>query len=136
MRYIDLHTHSTASDGSYAPAELVFYGKERGLSAMALTDHDTVAGLKEALEAGRACGLEVIPGVEITAVVEDCDVHIVGLFIELDHSAIQQQLKLFAEGRNYRNQAIIEKLQTAGYKISSVDFEPYRDRTITRGHIA
>ena len=136
MKYIDLHTHSTASDGSYAPAELVFYGKERGLSAMALTDHDTVAGLKEALEAGRACGLEVIPGVEITAVVEDCDVHIVGLFIEPDHSAIQQQLKLFAEGRNYRNQAIIEKLQAAGYNISSVDFEPYRDRTITRGHIA
>jgi len=103
---------------------------------MALTDHDTVAGLKEALEAGRDCGLEVIPGIEITTVVEDCDVHIVGLFIDPDHMAIQQQLKFFAESRNRRNQAIIEKLRTAGCNISSVDFEPYRDRIITRGHIA
>ena len=65
-KYIDLHTHSTASDGSMTPAELVRHAHENGLSAVALTDHDTVAGLEEALEEGARTGIEVIPGVEIS----------------------------------------------------------------------
>ena len=65
-KYIDLHTHSTTSDGSMTPAELVRHAYERGLSAVALTDHDTVAGVEDALEAGIKTGIEVIAGVEIS----------------------------------------------------------------------
>ena len=82
MKLVDLHTHSTASDGSYTPGELVRYAKEKGLSAIALTDHDTAEGLPEAIRAGEEAGLEVVPGAELTTVVDGCDVHIVGLCLD------------------------------------------------------
>ncbi|MBM4273018.1 MAG: PHP domain-containing protein, partial [Deltaproteobacteria bacterium] len=67
MNLIDLHTHSTASDGSYRPAEVVQLAKEGGLKAIALTDHDTIDGIPEAMAAGARWGVEIIPGVEISA---------------------------------------------------------------------
>ena len=67
MDYVDLHVHSSASDGSLSPRELVAEAKNKSLRAMALTDHDTTEGLDEALAAGASLGLEVIPGIEISA---------------------------------------------------------------------
>lgn len=78
---IDLHTHSTASDGSMTPSELVRHAKDAGLSAVAVSDHDTADGVREAMAAGRACGIEVIPAIELSAASET-ETHILGYFID------------------------------------------------------
>ena len=82
MNRIDLHVHSRESDGSYAPAELVSYALEKGLTAMALTDHDTVSGVAEAVRAAEGTELYVIPGVELSAEYQGRDIHILGLFLD------------------------------------------------------
>ena len=85
MDYVDLHVHSAASDGSLSPRELVAEAKAQGMRAIALTDHDTIEGLEEALAAGADLGLEVIPGIEISADHEPGSMHILGLFIDHHH---------------------------------------------------
>ena len=86
---IDLHVHSTASDGTFTPTELVAEAKRCGLSAFALTDHDTVDGISEALAAGKASGLEVIPGVELSTEYNETEIHVVGLFIDPANTELQ-----------------------------------------------
>ena len=81
-RYTDLHTHSVASDGTKTPTELVLLAKEAGLTSIALTDHDTIDGLKEFKEAGETYGIETIPGIEFAAAYKNTELHIVGLFID------------------------------------------------------
>ena len=76
MNIVDLHVHSTKSDGSFTPTELVHYAIEKGLSAFALTDHDTTAGLAEAMDAAAGKSIEVIPGIEFSTEYEGKDVHI------------------------------------------------------------
>ena len=80
-RLCDLHTHTTASDGSFAPEESVRYAKQKGALALAVTDHDTIAGLGRAVAEGERIGQQVIPGIEITTKLESCEIHVVGLFI-------------------------------------------------------
>ena len=92
MKKIDLHAHTTASDGSYAPAALIRYAKEKGLSAIAVTDHDTVAGVDEAMAEGERMGIRVIPGVEFSTRMEDCDVHLVALFFNWKNKEFLQRL--------------------------------------------
>ena len=82
MNIVDLHVHSNKSDGSFTPAELVDYALEKGLSAFALTDHDTTDGIDEALAAARGTPLEVIPGIEFSMEYRGQDIHIVGLYID------------------------------------------------------
>ena len=82
MPFIDLHTHSNASDGTFAPAEVVRLAKAGGLKAFALTDHDTIDGLAEAMAAGEKFGIEVIPGVEVSARFPGGSMHILGLGID------------------------------------------------------
>ena len=77
-KLIDLHVHTTASDGSYSPSEVVKYAQEKGLAAIAITDHDTIAGNVEAIQTGRKIGLEVIPGVEISLSRNKGTVHLLG----------------------------------------------------------
>lgn len=136
MRVVDLHTHSTASDGTISPTRLVEYAKEKGLSAIALTDHDTVAGLDEARAAGARLGVEVIPGIELTTVVEGRDVHLVGLYIDPEHPAITRELEGMVQGRLRRNRNIIAQLRAAGLEIYKEDMAQFGDAIITRGHIA
>ena len=76
-----MHAHTTASDGSYTPAELIRYAREKGLAAIAVTDHDTMAGVEEAAAEGARLGIEVIPGVELSTRVDECDVHMISLFL-------------------------------------------------------
>ena len=71
MKIVDLHAHTTASDGSYTPTELVRYAKKKGLSAIAITDHDTIAGVEEAFIEGRKLGIRVIPGAELSTRMDD-----------------------------------------------------------------
>ena len=79
MGFVDLHTHSDASDGSFTPAHLVHLAKEAGLCAIALTDHDTTAGIADAVDAGKELGVEVIPGIEVSGNYEGHEIHILGL---------------------------------------------------------
>ena len=133
---VDLHTHSTASDGTFSPAELVRLAKDLGLQAVAITDHDTVAGVPEALKAGRELGIEVVPGIEISADYLDTGAHILGYFVDPDSPALQEVIDWFIAERVTRNQAIVDKLAAAGYPISIPELrEKFPNTMLGRPHI-
>ncbi|RLI50676.1 MAG: phosphoesterase [Candidatus Thorarchaeota archaeon] len=118
MELIDLHTHSTASDGSFNPEELVLLAKKTGLKAIALTDHDTVEGLDKFLETGKKINFETIPGVELSAYFEKGTLHILGYFLDYHNKTFLSRLKSFQEARAERNPKIIKKLQDLGIAIT------------------
>ena len=135
-KYIDLHTHTTASDGSMEPAELVRYAKYRGLAAVAITDHDTVDGLDEALAAGDEAGIEVIPGVEI-GVDFDTEMHILGYFPCRTHSKIADTLRALRKNREERNPKIVNKLNEMGFRITMDEVKKEaQGNVVGRPHIA
>jgi 3',5'-nucleoside bisphosphate phosphatase len=121
MANVDLHVHSSASDGSLSPREVVAAAKARGLRAIALTDHDTTDGLDEALDAGAAVGLEVIPGIEISADHEPGSMHILGLFIDHHYPPLDSQLQVLKQARADRNPQIIAKLRKLGLNLTMAD---------------
>lgn len=134
---IDLHVHSNASDGSFPPAEVVRYAKEGGLRAMALTDHDTVDGLPEAVAAGERLGVEVIPGVEISAQFPSGTMHILGLFVDYHNGLLDQRLAVLKQARIDRNPQIIEKLNALGIPITMARVEEISGGgQVGRPHIA
>lgn len=98
---IDLHTHTTCSDGSMTPAELVKHAKQSGLSAVAVSDHDTADGVKEAMETGRQIGIEVITAIELSAV-SDTETHILGYFIDPDSPALMKAVDYIRDVRTQR----------------------------------
>lgn len=117
-RYIDLHTHSTCSDGTLTPDELVKKAAGIGLAAVALTDHDTIAGLPEAIAAGEKYGIEVITGIEFS-VASDTELHMLGLNFSLDCPAIKAVIdKVMIENRTVRNRTVLQKLHEIGIEIS------------------
>lgn len=139
MKTIDLHTHSTASDGTLSPTELIDHAKEVGLSAIAVTDHDTVSGLQEAIDHGKKAhpDLEVVPGIEYSAVRNDKDVHIVGLYIDYENPAYKAELDEYMQSRISRNIMICEKLTKAGMPISYEELVTANPGiVITRAHIS
>ncbi|PIU54423.1 MAG: phosphoesterase [Deltaproteobacteria bacterium CG07_land_8_20_14_0_80_60_11] len=134
---IDLHVHSSASDGSYSPAEVVRLAKEGGLTAMALTDHDTVDGLPEAVAAGARLGLEVIPGVEISAQFPGGTMHILGLFVDYTNGRLDERLAVLKQARIDRNPQIINKLNALGIPITMARVEEISGGgQVGRPHIA
>lgn len=143
MKPVDLHTHSNKSDGTYTPAQLVDYAVSKGLSAVALTDHDTIDGLDkavshaEALYAAGQPSIEVVPGIEFSTEHDKKDVHIVGLYISYNDSAFREQLDAFVNSRINRNIKMCRNLQTAGIDIT---FDKLQARNpgavITRAHYA
>ncbi|MGA8573956.1 MAG: PHP domain-containing protein [Desulfobaccales bacterium] len=118
MELIDLHVHSNASDGTFAPAEVVRLGRDGGLKALALTDHDTIAGLAEAEAAGGVYGVEVIPGVEVSARFPGGTMHILGLDIEYGNGHLGERLAVLQKARMERNPQIIAKLNALGLSIT------------------
>ncbi|NBD26423.1 PHP domain-containing protein [Paenibacillus glycinis] len=114
----DLHTHTTASDGLQRPADNVAMAKSRGLAAIAITDHDTVDGIAEALEAGERLGITVVPGVEISTVAEGIDIHILGYYMAWDNAEWRGKLSRLQGSRELRNEMIIGKLNELGLAIS------------------
>jgi predicted metal-dependent phosphoesterase TrpH len=122
MDYIDLHTHTTASDGSFSPGELVRQADQAGLKAVAITDHDTIDGLGEALEAGQGLDMEVVPGVEISIEVGlKGGAHLVGLWVEQDHKSLLEGLERLQEARLQRNPRMLAKLNELGLPLSMED---------------
>jgi predicted metal-dependent phosphoesterase TrpH len=115
--FVDLHTHSTASDGARTPAEVVGAAKAVGLAALALTDHDTVAGVEPARAVGAQVGLRVIAGVELSAVEEDLETHILGLHLN-ELSVLEQRLSALREMRLNRAARIVERLNALGVSVT------------------
>ncbi len=139
-QHADLHTHTKASDGTCEPAENVRLAKEAGLAAVAITDHDTVAGVPAALAAAVSLGIEVIPGVEVSSVGRGQDIHVLGYFVPYEDTAFQERLVSLRETRHERNKLLIARLQELGIPITLENV--YRrkqgttDKNIGRPHIA
>ncbi len=136
-KIIDLHTHSTASDGSFTPTELAREAARAGVSAIALTDHDSVSGIAEITAAGEEYGLEVIAGVELSTEYEQEEIHVVGLFIDPGNEALLDQLQRFVDNRDNRNVQMIQNLSKAGFSITpEAVYEANPDSVVARPHIA
>lgn len=136
-RFVDLHTHTTASDGSDTPSELARKAAERGLAALAITDHDTVSGLDEAVEAGQQLGLEVIRGCELSVSSRYGEVHILGLWLPRDCAELETELSALRVKRDERNSRILERLQRVGVPLTQEDvLAESRGETVGRPHIA
>ncbi len=125
---IDLHAHSTASDGALTPTELITLAKAEGLSAVALTDHDTVAGLDEAAEAARERKIGFVPGIELEIDWDNGVFHLLGLGLKMWHGEAGEQLEQLLVFRKERNLRMIEKLRAGGIDIT------YDDLTAISGH--
>ena len=110
MNRIDLHVHSNCSDGTLTPTELVHHAKELGLTAFALTDHDTTAGLTEAVHAGLREGIDVVPGIEFSTEYRGKDIHILGYCFDYEAEDFQRRIREFADARDLRNRRMCEKL--------------------------
>lgn len=137
MKY-DLHLHTTASDGRLNPAALVELARARGLEIIAVTDHDSVGGISEALEeAGRGARITVIPGVEINTDLPSGELHILGYFIEYRDADLAQALRKIRDSRVGRAQKMVEKLRGLGMLIEwSRVQEMAHGESICRPHIA
>ena len=144
MKYIDLHVHSAYSDGSHTPTELVALASKAGLSAFALTDHDTLDGLAEASLACQTYNqshpdtpLELIPGVEISAAFRQKDIHILGLLIDPTSDTLQTALESARREREQRNDRMVENLRQAGLNIDLSAIQSSNPAAvITRAHFA
>ena len=135
MDTIDLHTHSTFSDGTFTPLQLVKYAEEKGLKAFAITDHDTTEGIKEAKSI--ETNVEVISGVEISTRYDKKEIHIVGLYVNENDADLNKQLKYYREKRVTRNFEILEKLNSLGVDSTIDDVkESCTGDVISRAHIA
>ena len=118
MSKVDLHLHSTVSDGRLSPAEVIRKSAEAGLTAISLTDHDTVDGIVPALEAAKTFPwLKVIPGVEISSYVPEGEIHVLGYFLDYSHPELQANLRRMRHSRQERAQGMIAKLKKLGLPI-------------------
>jgi 3',5'-nucleoside bisphosphate phosphatase len=118
---IDLHTHSTASDGTHSPADLVRRAAEAGLDVVALTDHDSMAGWAEASTAAVGFGVAVVPGMEISTTVDGTGVHLLGYLLDVTYPPLAAELALVLLGREGRLAAIIDRLNRSGIDITEQD---------------
>ena len=113
---IDLHVHTTESDGGCTPAEVVRLAHQKGLKAIAITDHDTVAGVRKASHAGHKLGVEIVPGVELSAKTERGILHILGYYVQAENPWLQRCLEALREEREDQFHELLEKLQASGVK--------------------
>ncbi|MBQ9336345.1 MAG: PHP domain-containing protein [Lentisphaeria bacterium] len=134
---IDFHTHSTASDGTDTPAQVVREAVKAGLSAVALTDHDTVSGLTEFLRAAEGLPITAVPGVEISTNLYNKEIHILGLFIDPVSAELLDFLENARRNRNDRNSLMLAKLNAIGYHITLEELqECAHGESIGRPHVA
>jgi predicted metal-dependent phosphoesterase TrpH len=137
MKRLDLHLHTTFSDGSLPPADVVKLAHNANVSALAITDHDTVDGIPEALTAGKDVGIEIIPGIEISSRWHGAEVHILGYFIDWKDSSLQERLARYRASRHARNPRIVEKLNELGIAITYAEVSALAGpASIGRPHIA
>lgn len=134
---IDLHTHSTASDGSDTPTLLVEHAAALGITSLALTDHDTLEGIEEARAAAAPAGIELIPGVELSLEWAKGGMHLVVLWLESGSGPLQDRLAAIQAGRTGRNARILERLRSFGFEITEQEIEEEAGGgSVGRPHIA
>ncbi|PWK15503.1 PHP domain-containing protein [Tumebacillus permanentifrigoris] len=136
MAIADLHAHTTASDGTFAPRELVELAKKNGLAAVAITDHDTTDGLAEAEATGRELGVEVVPGIELSTVFEGKEVHVLGYFYDPEHPELLRLTRMMRDDRINRMDKMIARLQEAGLDITREEVQAEAQGAIGRPHFA
>lgn len=137
MYRADLHVHTTASDGLLAPSEVVEWAAKKEVDAVAITDHDSVSGIDEAIEAGRRLGVCVIPGIEFSCTYRDEEIHILGYFIDHKSRCLNDKLKELAKSRESRGLRIIEKLLESNIEISYEEVKAEsKGGSVGRPHIA
>ena len=125
--YCDLHTHSTFSDGTNTPAELIALAEEKGLGAIALTDHNTVAGLPEFMAAGKGKNVRAIAGTEFSTDYNGTELHILGLFLQPEHyEPITALMEDYCLRKEQSNRCLVDKLNAAGY---AIDYDRIKDST-------
>lgn len=135
-KYIDLHTHSLMSDGSMTPAEVVREAKKAGLAAIALSDHDTVDGVREAVAEGKKIGVEVVPAIEFS-VQSETETHILGYYIDIENPKLLDTLEKVVETRRFRNRETCRKLNELGFDITLAEAEAIAPNDfIGRAHFA
>lgn len=134
---IDLHMHTTFSDGVFTPSELVRKAKDVGLNIISITDHDNINGLEEAISVGKEIGVEVIPGVEISTDIDNKEIHLLGYFLNIHDAELQKYLNFFREERFHRAKRMVKKLNKLGMTISMDDvLEIANNSAIGRPHVA
>lgn len=135
--YIDLHVHSNISDGTMTPTRVVKLASESNLSAIALTDHDTVDGVDEAVRAGQEYGVQVIPGIEISADYKGSDLHILGYNVDCRNDSFVKRVAVCRDSRAGRNLKMVEKMREQGFPVTwDIMLERFGDNSITRAHFA
>jgi len=141
MTRVDLHIHTTASDGLYSPEEVVRMAKKTGLRAIAITDHDTVGGVAQAAAAAANLGMELVPGIEISTLANGQDIHVLGYFVDTEQEWFLQRLQSLRNTREERNRKIIEKLNELGIAITWEELQAKKrgaisEKNVGRPHIA
>lgn len=134
---IDLHLHSTASDGTYSPEQIIERAHELGFTTISLTDHDTIAGIKQAIIKGKQLGVEVIPGLELNTDYNGQEIHVLGYYFDLTNPGLLTCLDNLKRAREYRVEGIVKKLRSIGIDISLPEvYEESGGGCIGRPHIA
>ena len=137
MKFVDLHLHTIFSDGTYSPQELVLEAQDCGLQAIAIADHDSVAGIDPALETAKDCEVEVIPAIELSSEYDNFEIHMLGYFIDYKSSKLIAGLDLLRKNRIARIHKMTEKLKAAGLKIEPESiFDISGDGTPGRMHVS
>ncbi|NGZ03104.1 MAG: hypothetical protein CV090_08650 [Nitrospira sp. WS238] len=118
MSRLDLHLHTTHSDGSCTPTEVIGLAHQAGVTALAITDHDITSGIPEAIAAGEQYEIEIIPGVEISSLMGSSELHILGYFLDWQDNALNQRCKSLRDSRHHRNPQIVDRLRSLGIDIT------------------
>lgn len=133
---VDLHTHSTASDGLYAPSELLHRAQAAGLRTLALTDHDTTEGIAQAARTAHELGIEFIAGIEVNTDVSGGEVHVLGYFLEYERPAFQAVLQTLRNARERRGERMVELLNEQGVHITWERVREIAQGAVGRPHVA
>nr|MBF0223249.1 PHP domain-containing protein [Desulfobulbaceae bacterium] len=138
MNYIDLHTHSSYSDGTLCPSAIVDAASEKKISTLSITDHDTMAATAEAIDCCKKCGVEYLPGVEISTHIKTMSVHILGYYLDHNSDPLLSFLETIQQARTERNEKIFLRLNRLGIKLSLSDISNSHNPSsqIGRPHIA
>ncbi len=136
LRIIDLHTHSSASDGDLSPGELVRLAASQKVEVLGLTDHDTTAGIGEASMAARDLGIRLVPGIEISALHGDREYHVLGYFVDASADVLVEHQKLMSARRDRRLQEIVDRLGKVGVYLDADRIRSQVRGAVTRSHIA
>lgn len=137
MPSIDLHTHTTFSDGTFSPEEIIEYAYKKNIKAIAITDHDNFDGVYKALLTGKKYNIEVISGIEMSTDFQNKEIHILGLFIDINNKQFNFKLNILKEKRKKRNYLAVEKLRKLNINITYDELEKISsNKIITRAHFA